>query len=75
MAPHRIEIRVRDRGIGIKPEHQELLFKPFHTSKANGLGIGLAICSTIAQAHNGKLTLVNHPDRGAVAMFSLPAHD
>jgi C4-dicarboxylate-specific signal transduction histidine kinase len=73
-AADRVEVRVRDRGLGIKPQSQEQLFKPFYTSKANGLGLGLVICSSIAQAHGGKLTLTNHADRGAVAVFSLPAH-
>lgn len=67
------EVRIRDRGHGIRADHQEQLFKPFYTTKPQGLGLGLTICSTIAQAHGGKLTLANHPDRGAVAVFSLPA--
>lgn len=73
-AADRVEVRIRDRGLGIRPQTQDQLFKPFYTSKPNGLGLGLAICSTIAQAHGGKLTLANHADRGAVAVFSLPAH-
>jgi C4-dicarboxylate-specific signal transduction histidine kinase len=69
-----VEVRIRDRGHGIKPENQAKLFKPFYTSKEHGLGLGLSICSTIAQAHGGALSLVNHPDRGAVAVLLLPAH-
>src|SRR5262249_48640529 len=68
-----VEVRIRDRGHGIKPEHHAELFKPFYTSKEHGLGLGLSICSTIVQAHCGVLRLFNHPDRGAVAVLSLPA--
>ncbi|MGA9894724.1 MAG: ATP-binding protein [Xanthobacteraceae bacterium] len=67
-----VEIRIRDRGPGIEPGSQTKLFKPFYTSKNHGLGLGLPICSTIAQAHGGKLGLVNHPDKGAIAVLSLP---
>ena len=70
-----VEVRIRDRGPGIAPQSQAQLFKPFYTSKAHGLGLGLTICSTIAQAHGGKLGLVNHPDRGAVAVLSLPVQE
>jgi C4-dicarboxylate-specific signal transduction histidine kinase len=54
------------RGPGIERQSHDQLLKPFFTSKTHGLGLGLTICSTIAQAHGGKLSLVNHPDRGAV---------
>jgi C4-dicarboxylate-specific signal transduction histidine kinase len=64
---------VRDTGPGIGANGQDQLFKPFYTSKDHGLGLGLAVCSTIVQAHDGELTLANHDDGGAVAMLSLPA--
>jgi signal transduction histidine kinase len=70
-----VEVRIRDRGPGIEAQSQAQLFKPFYTSKSHGLGLGLTICSTIAQAHGGKLSLVNHADRGAVAVLSLPVHE
>jgi signal transduction histidine kinase/ABC-type uncharacterized transport system substrate-binding protein len=69
--PGIVEVRVRDRGTGLGDNNADL-FKPFYTSKSRGLGLGLTICSTIAQTHGGKLTLTNHDNRGAVAVLSLP---
>ena len=44
---------------------------PFHTSKPGGLGLGLAICRSIVEAHGGSISLENNPDRGATSRVTL----
>jgi len=53
-------------------ENVEALFEPFYTTKPQGLGMGLAICRSIIEAHGGRLWAENHPEKGAVFCFELP---
>lgn len=69
-----INLRVRDHGCGISPEHMARIFEPFHTTRPNGLGMGLAICRRIAEAHGGSLEGRNAESVGAEFVFSLPIH-
>jgi signal transduction histidine kinase len=50
-----VEICVDDNGPGIAPEELERVFGAFYTTKSGGLGMGLAICSSVIQAHGGQL--------------------
>ena len=68
-----VDILVKDNGHGLRAKETGRVFEPFYTTKSHGLGLGLALCSTIIQAHDGKLTLVNDErGGGAIAKFSLP---
>jgi signal transduction histidine kinase len=70
--PEEILIEVRDSGPGLDPEHLNRLFEAFYTTKPQGLGIGLTISRTIAEAHGGRLWVEPNEPRGAVFQFALP---
>jgi PAS domain S-box-containing protein len=68
-----VHISICDSGCGIASERLEAVFEPFVTTKAQGMGLGLAVCRTIVSAHGGKLWATNNPDRGATFHLTLPA--
>ena len=67
-----VELSVRDTGTGLSPEMNGRLFKPFSSTKANGMGIGLSVCREIIEAHDGKIWAEASPDGGTVFRFTLP---
>jgi PAS domain S-box-containing protein len=67
-----ILVAVRDSGPGIDPKQVDHLFDAFYTTKPNGIGMGLAICRSIIEAHDGRLWAAPNSPRGAVFQFSLP---
>jgi PAS domain S-box-containing protein len=66
----RIECSLSDRGCGIPAGDTERIFQPFVTTKKQGLGLGLAICRSIIEAHGGKLWAEHGPGGGAVFRFT-----
>ncbi len=67
-----VEVRVVDRGSGLSKSQQDQLFSPFFTTKADGLGIGLAICRSIIEYHEGRMFFEPSPAGGSVFGFTLP---
>jgi C4-dicarboxylate-specific signal transduction histidine kinase len=70
--PSEVAVRVCDSGPGLPGETIEQCFKPFHSSKCDGLGLGLAISRTIIEQHQGRIWSKNRELGGAVVGFSLP---
>jgi C4-dicarboxylate-specific signal transduction histidine kinase len=66
-------VELRDTGPGFKPDQLEHVFDAFYTTKLGGIGVGLAICRSIIEAHGGRISAAANPPRGAVLQFTLPA--
>ena len=65
-------IIVADSGAGLSAATRERLFEAFHTTKPQGMGMGLAISRSIVEAHGGRLWAADNEPRGAVFQFTLP---
>jgi C4-dicarboxylate-specific signal transduction histidine kinase len=66
-------IGVQDTGPGLSPETLSRLFEPFYTTKPNGMGMGLAICRSIVEAHGGRLWATACQPHGALFQCVIPA--
>jgi PAS domain S-box-containing protein len=65
-----IQTEISDRGRGV--EFPDKIFQPFFTTKANGMGMGLAICRSIVESHGGRLWAEKNEPQGATFIFTLP---
>jgi PAS domain S-box-containing protein len=65
-----VQTEISDRGPGV--EEPERMFEPFFTTKEHGMGMGLAICRSIVEAHGGRLWAGNNEPHGATFTFTLP---
>jgi len=66
-------VAVQDSGTGLDSDSLNHIFEAFHTTKPDGMGIGLAISRSIIMAHGGQLWATNNTPQGAVLQFTLPA--
>lgn len=71
-APDRLRVIVKDTGSGITPGMERSIFTPFRTTKASGLGVGLAISKSIVEAHGGEIRCASSDEEGTVFSFTLP---
>jgi PAS domain S-box-containing protein len=67
-------VSVTDYGLGIPAENADRLFEAFFTTKASGMGMGLAICRSIIEAHEGRLWATANLPHGATFQFTLPVN-
>jgi PAS domain S-box-containing protein len=65
-------VSVADAGRGIPADDLKRIFSPFVTSKTSGIGLGLAVCTSIIQTHRGRIWATNNSPSGASVHFSLP---
>jgi len=70
--PQRVLVAACDSGPGLDPKSVDHLFDAFYTTKPQGLGMGLAICRSIIEAHGGRIWATANDGRGATFQFVLP---
>ena len=71
--PDRVLVAVEDTGAGIDPEDADRIFDAFYTTKPQGMGMGLAICRSIVEAHGGRLSVSPRKPGGSIFHLALPS--
>jgi PAS domain S-box-containing protein len=72
---YRIHVSIEDTGIGIDPSALNQIFKPLFTTKEHGMGMGLSICRSIIESHNGRIWVSPGENRGSIFQFELSAKE
>lgn len=68
----RVHVSVEDTGTGIDPSVHDQIFKPLYTTKEHGMGMGLSICQSIIENHDGRIWVSAAASRGSIFQFELP---
>jgi C4-dicarboxylate-specific signal transduction histidine kinase len=69
-----VRVSIADTGSGIDPADLNRIFKPMFTTKARGMGMGLSICKSIIESHNGRIWMTAGAPRGSIFQFELPSN-
>ena len=72
--PNFVHVAVEDTGTGIDPSNHDHIFNPMFTTKDRGMGIGLSICHSIIEKHNGRIWVTRGIDKGSIFQFELPTN-
>jgi C4-dicarboxylate-specific signal transduction histidine kinase len=72
--PNFVHVAVEDTGTGIDPSDHGHIFNPMFTTKERGMGIGLSICHSIVESHNGRIWATRGIDKGSIFEFELPTN-
>jgi len=72
LASESVIVRIADTGPGIPPDQRDRIFDPFYTTKPDGTGLGLAVCSQIVDAHRGRILILSREPHGTEFVVELP---
>ncbi|MEW5720641.1 MAG: ATP-binding protein, partial [Chloroflexota bacterium] len=67
-----MQVTVSDTGVGIAPDALDKVFQPLYTTKAKGIGLGLALCRIIVEAHGGTIAVTSEVGTGTTFVVALP---
>jgi C4-dicarboxylate-specific signal transduction histidine kinase len=67
-----VHVSIADTGIGIEPSNLDQIFKPLFTTKEHGMGMGLSICRSVIESHNGRIWVSAGQERGSIFHLILP---
>jgi C4-dicarboxylate-specific signal transduction histidine kinase len=72
--PNVVHVTVEDTGTGVDPSNHDHIFNPMFTTKERGMGIGLSICHSIIESHNGRIWATRAINKGSIFQFELPTN-